>query len=739
MGLVRCRLVQMITHDINSKVGGNDCLIARGEQPLGATSNPLADIAFMRSPLALAILDSKGTILLTNIAWGWLIQQSAQSAQSTHATAAQSSELKFESLSTLVGADVWALARKSMRLVLAGKASEAQEVEAILHSPLFGATATQSNIVGEPATRIIGIRFERIPSDSGPNEDRLLALASDISDRKRAECAMVEQQQVIAHARGVLQEQKAELELRFRQLEQARTEANVARLEAENANRAKTEFLASFSHEIRTPMTAILGYADILLDPSLNENLKVNSVQVIRRNGEHLLTLINDILDIAKIEAGKMTVENIACSVEDIVYHVESLMRDLAASKNISLETSFMGPIPRVCKSDPNRLRQVLINLVGNAIKFTSQGSVKIVTSFEPASSSVCSLIRFDVIDTGIGLSPEQSAKLFQPFCQAEGSTERRFGGTGLGLAISQQLARLMGGAISIESKVGLGSTFTVRVAAGNHSAELYTPEAKKTGTNNDAADSPAEQHAAQASKARGACKYEGRVLMAEDGPDNQRLIRFQLSKLGIEVDVADNGLIAVQKFDLAQREGRPYKLVLMDMQMPELDGYAAARHLRVRGWKGAIVALTAHAMAGDRERCLENGCSDYLSKPIDRRELLRVLDETLGVSDTTLAAPPTKLLSLDHKEWTRRATLIQQLSVERRFDELRKELAEFRSLPDDGPESISRLAQGADASLRLRADLSTIHSTVTQLIRAIRTACQIADTATAGKLEVVD
>ncbi len=729
----------MTTNDIHSKVTGeSDCPIARVNETTSATLNPLADFAFVRNPLALAILDAKGTILLTNVAWSRLFQNSSQPSQTT---AAQLIDSKCESLSSLVGAEDWALARKSMRLVLAGKTSEASEVETILSTLQSNATASEANIVGEPSTQIIGIRFERIPGESGESSDRLLALASDISDRKRTESALVEQQQILTHARGVLEEQKAELEIRFRQIEQSRTEANVARLEAENANRAKTDFLASFSHEIRTPMTAILGYADILLDPSINENQKVNSVQVIRRNGEHLLKLINDILDIAKIEAGKMMVENIDCSIEDIVFHVESLMRDLAASKKIGLTTSFQGPIPRVCKSDPTRLRQVLINLVGNAIKFTSQGSVQLVTSFETATSSADHLIRFDVIDTGIGLSVEQSAKLFEPFCQAEESTERRFGGTGLGLAISRRLAQLMGGDISIESEAGRGSTFTLRIAASNMKPEVYTPELytpnpvhNRTVTNQVEAERSGLAH-----KTRSAAKYDGRVLLAEDGPDNQRLIRFQLSKLGIEVDVADNGLIAVQKFDVAEREGRPYQLVLMDMQMPELDGYAAARHLRARGWKGPIVALTAHAMAGDRERCLDNGCSDYLAKPIDRRELLRVLDETLGTSDTPPAAPPAKVLSLDHKDWTRRAALMQQLSVERRYDELRKELAEFRSLPDDGPESISRLAQGADASLRLRADLSTIHSTVTQLIRAVRTACQMAGTASAGKLEVVD
>jgi PAS domain S-box-containing protein len=389
-----------------------------------------------------------------------------------------------------------------------------------------------------------------------------------------------------------------------------------AREMAETASRSKSEFLANMSHEIRTPMTAILGYADLLLERGRHEPDMLDGLRIIRRNGEHLLSLINDILDISKIEAGAMIVERIPCSPLRLVEDVTSLMRVRAAERGLSLSVEFASPVPEQIASDPVRLRQILVNLVGNAIKFTERGGVRIVLGCDEPEGENPRMF-FEIVDTGIGMSQEQVDRLFNAFYQADASTSRRYGGTGLGLTISRRLAHLLGGTITVDSTPGEGSTFRATVETGPLEGAVMV--GGRQGTGRRARDGK------PAWTPPPVC-LDARLLLAEDGPDNQRLISFLLRKAGAIVDVVGNGRAARDKALAADREGRPYDVVLMDMQMPEMVGYTATSELRGAGYASPVIALTAHAMSGDREKCLAAGCDDYLSKPIEREALLEAI-----------------------------------------------------------------------------------------------------------------
>ncbi|MFW5652669.1 MAG: cache domain-containing protein, partial [Planctomycetota bacterium] len=398
---------------------------------------------------------------------------------------------------------------------------------------------------------------------------------------------------------------------------------------AEAASLAKSSFLANMSHEIRTPMTAIIGYADLLENDEETYSSvehRRDAVRTIQRNGRQLLSIINDILDISKIEAGRMTVERMEVSPLLVVEEVVSLMRVNAIGKGLQLNIEYPDSLPMVIVTDPLRLRQILTNLVGNAIKFTESGSVTIRTEWISPNEDHPGLMQFSIIDTGIGMTEEQAGRVFDAFTQADTSTARRFGGTGLGLCISSSLARKLGGGLAVTSTPGKGSTFTVQIDPGKvDPARFICPTDGMMGSHGIAGSKMQQQRLSQRPLAG------LRVLLAEDGPDNQRLIGFLLRKAGANLSIVENGALALTAFDEALASSDPFDLIFMDMQMPDVDGYTATRRLRSMQVETPIIALTAHAMSDDRAKCIEAGCSDYLAKPVNREALLTMCERWVG------------------------------------------------------------------------------------------------------------
>lgn len=405
---------------------------------------------------------------------------------------------------------------------------------------------------------------------------------------------------------------------------------------AEAANAAKSEFLANMSHEIRTPMTAILGYTDLLADEGELERetsgqQRSESIETIRRNGEHLLSIINDILDISKIEAGKMTIEQIPICTATALEDIQSLMKVKTVGKGIDLNIVQETPLPESIYSDPVRLRQILVNLVGNAIKFTELGGVTVRVSVDQSNLESPKL-RFKVSDSGIGMSPEQVERLFSAFSQADASTTRKFGGSGLGLLISKRLAEMLGGDITVESSLGQGSVFTATIATGPlEGVRMIDIPAETQPLDGFLSGKQVLRQAEIEAEVDIAPLVGLRIYLAEDGPDNQRLIRHHLKKAGAVVQVFENGLLCLEALtedgtaEGSLKADAPCDLVLTDMQMPVMDGYTLARTLREKGWSRRIIALTAHAMSGDEQKCIEAGCDGYASKPIDRQLLVDI------------------------------------------------------------------------------------------------------------------
>jgi signal transduction histidine kinase len=380
-----------------------------------------------------------------------------------------------------------------------------------------------------------------------------------------------------------------------------------SRDEAQAATRAKNEFVANTSHELRTPLNAIIGYATLLAERNVRDATRIEHASIIHRNASQLLDIINDILDLARIESGRVPIASGSLRPVDIVRDVMQLLQDRAATKGIALTAASTTTVPSAVLSDPARFRQILINIVGNAIKFTHKGTVHIELAHDPIVERLAVRVR----DTGIGIAPEALPHLFEPFFQADASTIRRYGGTGLGLAISQRLAERLGGQITVRSEINAGSTFTI---------ELHAPMAHNE-TGGATLIDPATIHARNADDESPhtpdpARSLAGkRVLLAEDGPDNQRLITHLLTRAGAIVHAVSDGNEACEAVAVAPE---PFHLVLMDMQMPECSGYDATRILRERGCSTPVVALTASAMPGDRELCLKAGCDEYLTKPIE-------------------------------------------------------------------------------------------------------------------------
>jgi PAS domain S-box-containing protein len=456
-------------------------------------------------------------------------------------------------------------------------------------------------IRGDGATRWLSVAVWPVYDEKGRYCGGL-GLVADITEQKQAE--------------EDLRRHTQKLEALVRELEKAQAEAQAA-------IRAKTEFLAAVSHELRTPLTAILGYAEMLLlegDLARIPPSRLNAIQTILRNGEYLLQIVNDLLEMAKIETGRLDLEIRDFSLMELLQDVVRLMQVRAESKNLPLRLEVTGPIPKTIRSDPLRLRQILINLLGNAIKFTESGSVRLVVQVPKGDDGSCSL-RCEVIDTGIGVPPELCDKIFEPFHRGDPESRRKYSGTGLGLSVSRVFARRLGGDITVISEVGLGSNFCLTIPLGPADQFEWT-----SCNSEDLNALPRPSCGSGHPDTHQNVTLVARILLVDDCLDTQRLFAHILSKAGANVTTANNGREAIRMAIQAMVEQRPFDCILLDMQMPDIDGYQVATMLRESGYTAPIIALTANSLPGERERCLTAGCDEFATKPLNRHKLLELV-----------------------------------------------------------------------------------------------------------------
>jgi signal transduction histidine kinase/CheY-like chemotaxis protein len=478
---------------------------------------------------------------------------------------------------------------------------------------------------------------------------------------------------------------------------------------AESSSRSKSAFLANMSHEIRTPLTAIIGFSESLLEQSLTASDRVTATQTVIRCGKHLLQVINDILDLSKIEAEKLHIETIPVDVFQIVADVGSLASVQATGKGIAFSVDYEFPLPASIVSDPVRVKQILFNLVGNAVKFTSSGGVRVRVGYSAATNQM----RFDVIDTGVGLSDAQKQNLFQAFNQADATTTRRFGGTGLGLHLSRTLCDRLGGSIAVESTEGVGSIFTATFSAG--------PSAPPKMVNQ--APASVERAAAVELVAR----HSGKVLLVDDVAENRQLIALYLRKMGATVSSVENGLHAV-----SSALGESFDLILMDMQMPVMDGIEATALLRQRGYTGPIVALTANVMSAEVDRCLKAGCDGFLGKPVDRNEFAAVVGKYLAAAQSpdapivrsNLTESEPELEELVERFVGELHRYVDELAAslrDMRWADLAQRLHDFKSMSGNyGFPQLSRLAADAEQQLK-GARYDDVHDSIGRIAAIAR------------------
>ena len=392
------------------------------------------------------------------------------------------------------------------------------------------------------------------------------------------------------------------------------TELKTAKEAAEVANETKSAFLANMSHEIRTPLGAIIGFSELILSDEVSQSEKINHIEVIKRNGKQLSTIINDILDLSKVEAGKLEFEKSNVHVRDLLDELGVLLNLEAAGKGIQLVISAEGPIPDTIKTDSTRLRQILFNIIGNAIKFTEKGQVDVVLKLWPPDQTK---MAFYIKDTGTGITPEQATRLFSPFTQADVKTTRKFGGTGLGLVLSKKLAKALGGdAILFESTLGRGSVFLVTIAHGLSQTTVFEGTERHQWL-------PTKPFENTPTSFKSQELGHLNILVVDDSLDNQLFITKILTLAGAQVDTANNGRQGVEKAVAGN-----YDVILMDLQMPEMDGFEATKQLRLQNYQRPIIALTAHAMKEERKRCLDSGFDEHITKPVDRKFLIKTLAE---------------------------------------------------------------------------------------------------------------